>query len=156
MRRSQRIARQGLLVILLSFILSLAVIPVCAPSAEAKTINLGGKAKDDKNKAYLIIELPSMNVSMPKKDDTTGGWRHVRIDAYITPKDADTGMKLDGVKSSIVKHAVEETLPATGFDKLNTPYGGEEAAKKAIRIAAERALGHPFEGDILIRTFLSY
>jgi len=149
MRRIGQVVGLSLLAAILTLGLS------SASPAQAKTINLGGKVKEEK-KGFLIIELPSMNLALPKKDDYNGGWRHVRIDAYITPKDAETGMKLDGVKSSIVKHAEEETLPATGFDRLNTPYGGEEAAKKAIRIAAERALGHPFEGDVLIRTFLTY
>jgi len=126
----------------------------CSAPVDAKTINLGG-AQKDKMSAFRIIELPSINVALPK-GDVNNGWRHIRIDAYIMPKDEVTGQMLDGVKSSIVKHATEETVPATGYDKLHSPYGGEEAAKKAIRIAAERALGHPFEGEIEIKTFLTY
>ena len=136
--------------LMMAFFLALS----CSAPTEAKTINLGGKSKD-KMSAFRIIELPSINVAMPK-GDVNNGWRHIRIDAYIMPKDEQTGLMLDGVKSSIVKHATEETVPATGYDKLHSPYGGEEAAKKAIRIAAERALGHPFEGEIEIKTFLSY
>lgn len=139
--------------LLAAAVLILSAASPTAP-AEAKTIRLGGEEKNKMN-AFRIIELPSINVALPKNDDHNG-WRHVRIDAYIMPKDDLTGQQLDSVKSSIVKHAVEETVPATGYDKLHTPYGGEEAAKKAIRIAAERALGHPFEGEIEIKTFLSY
>ena len=138
----------------LTLALFLGVALLAPAVAEAKTINLGGAQKNKEN-AFRIIELPSMNVALPKNDGYNG-YRHVRIDAYIMPKDDPTGMALDSVKSSIVKHAVEETLPATGYEKLHTPYGGEEAAKKAIRIAAERALGHPFEGEIEIKSFLSY
>ena len=126
----------------------------CTAPVDAKTINLGGGQKD-KMSAFRIIELPSINVALPK-GDVNNGWQHIRIDAYIMPKDEVTGQMLDGVKSSIVKFAVEETVPATGYDKLHSPYGGEEAAKKAIRIAAERALGHPFEGEVEIKTFLTY
>lgn len=140
-------SRLGPLLLALTLLLS-------ATPVEAKTINLGG-GKVEKQKSVLFIELPSIEAALPKGDDN-GGWRHVRIDAYITPKDVLTGTQLEAVKSSIVKHAAEETLPAAGYDKLKSPYGGEEAAKKALRIATDRALGHPWEGEISIRTFLTY
>ncbi len=126
-----------------------------AGRAEAREIRLGGSSHTEEQKNPLIVVLPTLELALPRNDGN-GGWRHIRIDAYLTVSDPALGKELDGMKSSIVRHAVRETLPATGYDRLKEPYGGSEAAKRAIHIAAQRALGHPWDGAVDIRTFEAY
>ncbi len=96
---------------------------VPADRAAAREIRLGGTSHVEEQKNPLIVTLPTMELALPRNDGN-GGWRHIRIDAYLTVGDPVLGKELDGMKSSIVRHAVQETLPATGYARLKEPYGG--------------------------------
>jgi hypothetical protein len=133
--------------------LSLALAGGAASPAFAKTINLGGKA-DDKTKPQIrYIELPRILVALPRDD---GGWNHVQIDSYLAPADEETMLAMDGVRSSIARHASEDELPKIGYENLKKASFGSEFAKQAIRVAAERSLGRPWKGDVFIRSMLTY
>jgi len=120
---------------------------------QAREIKLGGGQKADKPPPIHPVELPPIMVALPKGD---GGWRHIEIIAYLMAKDEQTCAQLDEMRTSIQRHAVDEDIPATGFDKLKTPYGGEEAAKKAIQKSTEKSLKRPFDGQVYLRKFLAY
>lgn len=123
MRVMGAVARAARLVLAL-----LLAVGALTAAAEAEAV------RDDKDKTadFHIIELPSMDVILPRNDGSNG-YRHIVIDAYILPKDELTGQQLDGVKTSIVKFAVEQTLPAAGYERLHMPHGGSEVAKSAFK-----------------------
>jgi len=126
--------------------------------AWARDINLGGKVTKDKGDtdqkpALRYIELPRIFYSTQRPD---GGWNHVQIDAYLAPKDQGTLMEMDAIRSLIVDKASGEDLPRIGFDNLKRPSYGNDFAKQAIHDAAEHSIGHPWTGDVFIRSMLVY
>lgn len=133
---------------LLALILSCGLL---AGPVEAKDIKLGGEQNEHKL-PLNTIELPQIAVAIRTED---GGWRHIRISAWLAAKDASTARTIDRMKNSIVGKADRE-LPNHSFDTLLSPELGSVEAKKAIRIAVEATLGHPYNGDILIRNLLVY
>lgn len=133
------------------------LVATAAAPALARDINLGGtRIAPDHPTAHLapnIVELPTIEVSI-RKDD--GGWRHIKIDAWLAPKDLATAHTMDGMKTSIVKKAGEDLPGNRGFDVLKSAHEGNQAAKEVLHDAAAQSLGHPWEGEVLIRNLLVY
>jgi len=124
--------------------------------AAAREVRLGGSQSSTQPAPKLapnIIELPTIEISIRKED---GGWRHIRIDAWLAPKDVAIARDMDGMKTSIVKRAQEDLPGSRGFDVLKSAREGNEAAKEVLHLAAEQSLGHPWEGEVLIRNMLVY
>jgi len=100
-----------------------------------------------------VVELPTITVALRKED---GGWNHIRIDAWLAPKDVTTARDMYEKKSTIVERS-QDALPGNrGFTTLKSAREGNQAAKDVIREAAEKTLGHPWTGDVLIRNMLVY
>ncbi|MDR3441066.1 hypothetical protein [Telmatospirillum sp.] len=135
----------------------MAIFVALAGPVFAKDIRLGGTSASPTapppKLAPNIIELPTIEVSIRKED---GGWRHIRIDAWLAPKQVAIARDMDGMKTSIVKHAREELPGNRGFDALRSAHEGNQVAKEVLHHAAERSLGHPWDGDVLIRNILVY
>lgn len=127
--------------------------------AFAKDIRLGGtNAAPDAppppaRLAPNIVELPIIVVAL-RKDD--GGWHHIRINAWLAPKDVSTAHDMDDKKTAIVKKSREAFPGTTGFEALRSAENGDRIAKEIIHSAAEHALGHPWTGEVLIRNILVY
>lgn len=136
----------------------LALLAATAQPVSARDIRLGGtrKGPDTEEPMTLppnIVELPVIVVALRKSD---GGWRHIRINAWLAPSDTDTARDMEDKKTSIAKKARENFPGPRGFDTLKSPREGPEAAKDILRAAAERSLGHPWDGDVLIRSMVVY
>ncbi len=141
----------------------LAVVAVAAGSfqpAIAKDVRLGGTnnapgapVQPAPKLAPNIVELPTIIVAI-RKDD--GGWHHIRIDAWLAPKDVATAQDMDERKSSIVKKSKDALPGARGFNVLQSAHDGNQAAKEVIHNAAERTIGRPWNGDVLIRNIVIY
>jgi hypothetical protein len=128
--------------------------------AVARDIRLGGTnnapgapVQPPPKLAPNIVELPTIIVAI-RKDD--GGWHHVRIDAWLAPKDSATAQDMDQRKASIVKKSKEALPGARGFDVLQSAHDGNQVAKDVIRAAAERTIGRPWSGDVLIHNIVVY
>lgn len=136
----------------------LALLAVMAQPVSARDIRLGGtnKGPEEAEPSKLppnIVELPVIVVALPKGD---GGWRHIRINAWLAPADSHTARDMEDKKSSIVKKARADFPGPRGFDTLKSPHEGPEAAKDILHAAAERSLGHPWDGDVLIQSMVVY
>jgi hypothetical protein len=124
------------------------------PPASARDIKLGGQetnhavAKAPAN----MVELPPIIVSKRKED---GGWEHLKINAWLAPKDWNSVETMETLKTTISQKAIE-AFPQRNFDLFKAPREGSILAKKTIREATETSLGHPWAGDVLIRTMLVY
>jgi hypothetical protein len=145
---------------LLSAATVIALLAGATQPAAAKDVRLGGTSsvpgapvQPPPKLAPNIVELPTIVVAI-RKDD--GGWHHVRIDAWLAPKDIATAQDMDDRKASIVRKS-KETLPgARGFDVLKSAHDGNQVAKDVIHTAAERSIGRPWTGDVLIRNMVVY
>jgi hypothetical protein len=144
----------------MSTIMALVVASLPLQPAMARDVRLGGTDTTPEapppppaKLAPNIVELPSIVVAIRKED---GGWHHIRIDAWLAPEDVSTAQDLDEKKSSIVKRSQEALPGARGFDVLRSAHEGNDAAKDVIHAAAERTLGRPWTGDVLIRNILVY
>ncbi len=115
---------------------------------EAKDIKLGGGDKAHS----LVVELPTIAVAI-RADD--GGWKHIKIDAWLQSKDVATAKKLEAVKNTIIAKADRE-FPNHNFETLKSPQTGAQDAKRAIRAAAEASLGQKWDGEVLIHNMLIY
>ena len=125
--------------------------------AFAREIHLGGtdtdKGAPPPKLAPNIVELPTIIASIRKED---GGWRHIRIDAWLAPKDIGTARAMDDKKTSIVMRSRDAFPGKRGFETLQSARDGNQAAKEVIHSAAEKTLGRPWTGDVLIRNMLVY
>lgn len=139
-----------------------AIMVLCGnlQSAVAKDIRLGGTnsapgapVQAPPTLAPNIVELPTI-IAAIRKDD--GGWHHVRIDAWLAPTDVATAQHMDEMKSSIVKRSKEALPGPHGFEVLQSAHDGNQAAKDVIHAAAERTIGRPWTGDVLIRNIMVY
>lgn len=123
--------------------------------AEARDVRLGGSngAEQAPKLPPNVVTLPIIIAAIPKGD---GGWRHVRIDAWLAPSDVGTAEDMENLKASIVQK-VRDGLPGPrGFDALKSPHEGPQVAKNMLHAAAESSLGHPWTGDVLIRSLMAY
>lgn len=136
-------------VISLIAIFCLAASPLVA--AEAKDIKLGGEKKGAELPPNTT-QLKPIAVAIRTED---GGWRHIRIDAWLESKDPLTAKAMEAAKSVIIAKA-DRDLPNRNFDTLLSPELGSNEAKKAIRSAVEASLGHPWNGEVLIHNFVIY
>jgi hypothetical protein len=129
---------------------ALAALLASGPLA-AKDIRLGGQKDADKLPPNMVA-LPTIAVAI-RTDD--GGWKHIKIDAWLAAKDVRTAKVMEGMKTNIIAKADRE-LPNRDFTTLLSPELGSNEAKKAIQAAVEATLGRPYTGDILIRNMLVY
>jgi hypothetical protein len=116
--------------------------------ANAKDIKLGGGQKGD----MLNVHLPPMKIMIPTGD---GGWKHIQIDAWLMAKDQVTARAMDVAKNNIVNMADKE-MPNRDWQVLANPELGSNEVKKVIHAAAEAGLGHPWQGDVMLQSFLIY
>ena len=116
----------------------------------AKDIKLGGEQKD--KLAPNIVVLPVIAV-MIRTDD--GGWKHIKIDAWLAGTDADNARKLDGLKHQIIIKADHE-IPQRNYETLQSPDLGTKEAKRIIHAAVEAGLGHEWKGEVLIHNMMVY
>jgi hypothetical protein len=126
-----------------------------APGAAAREINLGGERSNGQTAPKLppnVVELPNIVVAIRKPD---GGWRHVKIHAWLAPKDVDVAEAMDGRRTSIV-HSIQEKIPQQDFEMLTAAHSGSTLAKEVIHSAAEENIGRPWSGDVLISELLVY
>jgi microcystin degradation protein MlrC len=100
-----------------------------------------------------IVELPTIVLAV-RKDD--GGWHHIRIDAWLAPKDVATAQVMDEMRTSIVRKSKDALPGDRGFAALLSAHEGNQVAKDIIHAAAERTLGRPWTGDVLIRNIIIY
>jgi hypothetical protein len=128
------------------FALALFALP-----AAAKDIKLGGGQKVDKL-PLTVVALPTIAVAIRAED---GGWRSIKIDAYVDAKDLETAKAMEAAKNIIITKADHE-FPNRRFETLQSPEKGTAEAKKVIHAAVEAALGHPWKGDVFIRNMLVY
>ena len=126
--------------------LLLAALPLL--SVYAKDIKLGGQQKLPTN----MIALPTIAVAI-RGDD--GGWRHIKIDAWLAGTDAENAKTLEALKNTIINRADRE-LPNRNFEVLQSAVQGSAEAKRVIHAAVEAGLGHEWKGDVLIRNMLVY
>jgi hypothetical protein len=143
---------------LLSATIAIILLAGAIPSVSAREIHLGGTnaapgAPPPAKLAPNIVELPTIIAAIRRED---GGWRHIRIDAWLAPQDIATARAMDDKKTSIVMRS-QNTLPGKrGFDALKSAHDGNQVAKEVIHAAAAQTLGHPWTGDVLIRNILVY
>jgi hypothetical protein len=136
----------------------IALVAGFGPGVEARDIRLGGERSGQSGGKQLeklpenYVELPPIVVAI-RKDD--GGWHHVRISAWLAPSDLAIARIMGGLRTVIVKGA-EEELPKTDFDVLQAAHSGSVTAKEIIHSVVEHTLGHPWKGDVLIRTMTAY
>ena len=131
----------------LSFLLLtvLALSPV-----SAKDIKLGGEQKD--KLPTNMVALPTIAV-MIRTDD--GGWKHIKIDAWLAGTDLDNAKKLESLKHLIIVKADHE-LPYRNYEVLQSPGQGSAEAKRVIHAAVEAGLGHEWKGEVLIHNMMVY
>jgi hypothetical protein len=96
--------------------------------------------------------LPTIAVAI--RDDD-GGWRHIKVDAWLQSKDSATAAALEAVKTTIIAKADRE-LPNHDFATLQSPQIGTTEIKHAIHAAAEAGLGRKWNGEVLIHNLLIY
>jgi hypothetical protein len=138
-------ARTSILILIAAaFTLVLAAQP-----AGAKDIRLGGT---DEKLPKNIVQLPTIAVAMRTED---GGWRHIKIDAWLAAKDVRTAKAMESVKNTIIAKADRE-LPNHDFATLQSAELGSNEAKKVIVAAVEATIGREYKGEVLIRSMLVY
>ena len=118
--------------------------------AAAKDIKLGGEQKD-KLPTNMVV-LPVIAVMIRTED---GGWKHIKIDAWLAGTDADNAKKLEGLKHLIITKADHE-LPYRNYETLQSPGQGAIEAKRIIHAAVEAGLGHEWKGEVLIHNMMVY
>ena len=117
----------------------------------SKDIKLGGDQKQGKLPPNMIA-LPSILVAIRGED---GGWRHIKIDAWLAGTDEDNAKRLEALKNTIRDKADRE-FPNRNFEILQSAGQGSAEAKKVIHGAVEAGLGKEWKGDVLIRNMLVY
>lgn len=127
--------------------LLLAALPL--PPVYAKDIKLGG---GQQKLPTNMIALPTIAVAI-RGDD--GGWKHIKIDAWLAGTDAENAKTLEALKNTIINRADRE-LPNRNFEVLQSAVQGSAEAKRVIHAAVEAGLGHEWKGDVLIRNMLVY
>ena len=130
---------------LIFLLAALAVTP-----AAAKDIRLGGQAQQ--KLAPNMIVLPTIAVVMRDED---GGWKHIKIDAWLAGTDIENAKELDRIKNIIMNKADRE-FPNRNYETLQSPGQGSVEAKRVIHAAVEAGLGHEWKGDVLIHSMLVY
>lgn len=118
--------------------------------AAAKDIKLGGQAQQ--KLAPTMIALPTIAVVMRDED---GGWKHIKIDAWLAGTDLENAKELDRIKNIIMNKADRE-FPNRNYETLQSPGQGSVEAKRVIHAAVEAGLGHEWKGDVLIKNMLVY
>jgi hypothetical protein len=126
--------------------LLLAALP--SPAVHAKDIRLGGQQKLPTN----MIVLPTIAVAIRTED---GGWKHIKIDAWLAGTDAENAKTLEALKNTIIAK-VDREFPNRDFEILQSASQGSAEAKRVIHAAVEAGLGHEWKGDVLIRNMLVY
>lgn len=130
--------------------LLLSAMMAISPAA-AKDVKLGGAANAPKLAPNMIV-LPTIAVAM-RTDD--GGWKHVKIDAWLAGTDIDNAKKLDSLKNIITNKADRE-IPNRSYETLQSPGQGSAEAKRIIHAAVEAGLGHEWKGEVMIKNMLVY
>jgi hypothetical protein len=118
--------------------------------AAAKDIKLGGQAQQ--KLAPNMIVLPTIAVVMRDED---GGWKHIKIEAWLAGADIEEAKQLDRIKNIIMNKADRE-FPNRNYETLQSPGQGSVEAKRVIHAAVEAGLGHEWKGDVLIHSMLVY
>jgi hypothetical protein len=129
----------------------LLVAGLASSSVYAKDIKLGGEQKQGKLPPTMIA-LPPIMVVIRTED---GGWKHIKIDAWLAGTDIDNAKRLDALKNTIRDKADRE-FPNRNFELLQSPVQGSAEAKKVIHAAVEAGLGKEWKGDVLIKDMLVY
>jgi len=130
--------------------LILLLAALAATPAAAKDIKLGGQAQQ--KLAPNMIVLPTIAVVMRDED---GGWKHIKIDAWLAGTDIENAKELDRIKNIIMNKADRE-FPNRNYETLQSPGQGSVEAKRVIHAAVEAGLGHEWKGDVLIHSMLVY
>jgi hypothetical protein len=129
----------------------LLVFSLASPFVYAKDIKLGGDAKQGKLPPNMIV-LPPIMVVIRAED---GGWKHIKIDAWLAGTDPDNAKKLDSLKN-IIRDKADREFPNRNFEILQSARQGSDEAKKVIHAAVEAGLGKEWKGDVLIKDMLVY
>ena len=131
-----------------------AALCLASPALQARDINLGGHQEEPekKEKPRHIVTLPTIELSLARED---GGWNHIRVDAWLTTRDDDTTEELDKMRSTIVR-LTQDALPERDFQDYKAPRQGFRLVKQIIRQAADKSLGHPWKGEVMIKNMLAY
>jgi hypothetical protein len=129
---------------------ALLLTALTATPVAAKDIRLGGDATT--KLAPNMIVLPTIAVAI-RTDD--GGWKHIKIDAWLAGTDPDNAKALESLKNTIIGKADRE-FPNRNFETLQSAGQGSAEAKRVIHAAVEAGLGHEWKGDVLIRNMLVY
>jgi hypothetical protein len=116
--------------------------------AAAKDIKLGGQQKLNPT----MIQLPTIAVVMRDED---GGWKHIKIDAWLAGTDVENAKELDRIKNIIMSKADRE-FPNRNYETLQSPGQGSIEAKRVIHAAVEAGLGREWKGEVLIKNMLVY
>jgi len=133
----------------ISLFSALILSALCSLPAGAKDIRLGGT--DDKLPKTMVV-LPTIAVAIRAED---GGWKHIKIDAWLQAKDVRTAKTMENMKNTIIAKADRE-LPNHDFAILMSAENGSNEAKKAIAAAVEMTIGRAYTGEVLIRNMLVY
>jgi hypothetical protein len=138
-------------IFLLARILALLLlVGIAGAPADAKDIRLGGEKKE--RIPTNTIALPPISVAI-RADD--GGWRHIKIDAWLAGTDEENARALEKLKTTIM-HKADREFPNRNFETLRSAGQGSNEAKKVIHAAVESELGGPWKGEVLIRNMLVY
>ncbi len=129
---------------------ALLLIGLATGPVSAKDIKLGGEQKD-KIPINMVV-LPTIAVMIRTED---GGWKHIKIDAWLAGTDADNARKLDGLKHQIITKA-DHDIPTRNYETLQAPDLGSREAKRIIHAAVEAGLGHEWKGEVLIHNMMVY
>lgn len=130
---------------------ALLVFGLASSSVYAKDIKLGGDQKQGKLPPNMIV-LPPIMV-MIRTDD--GGWKHIKINAWLAGTDVDNAKRLEALKT-LIKDKADRELPNRNFEILQSAAQGSTEAKKVIHAAVEAGLGKEWKGDVLIKDMLVY
>lgn len=130
---------------------ALLILGWTSSSVYAKDIKLGGDQKQGKLPPNMIA-LPPIMVVIRGED---GGWKHIKIDAWLAGTDLDNAKRLDALKN-IIRDKADREFPNRNFEILQSAGQGSAEAKKVIHAAVEAGLGGEWKGDVLIRNMLVY
>jgi len=130
---------------------AMLLVGLASSSVYAKDIKLGGEQKEGKLPPNFIA-LPPIMVMM-RTDD--GGWKHLKINAWLAGTDLDNARKLEALKNTI-KDKADREFPNRNFEILQSAGQGSSEAKKVIHAAVEAGLGQEWKGDVLIKDMLVY